>query len=916
MIRGEVGLLAVLCALLFAVPSWGTGMAEVKLLDLNDRDVVVLSVDGQALTSDLVVCKAHPKRLEALYKYDGPLPAVIQSAGDLVTQVSIEPRDEGFMLTLALADSVTVDSDSIYREAVVKDGVTALEVFAAQSSRAPFALAWLDPAQPVQPAATTVAASLPAAAPAKPASIDFDEAASTLTINGVSEGSYEIIKQQFPPRVDVVLRGTAEPQLLGLVHKDLNGPVTFVEVIDAKTATGQVVRTTLASDMGLVNQSLQGDSLVLSFGKQAAPLLESPKPQALPATQSKPQTFAPVQQQQPQPLSSTPLDSALSSAAGGFAPAQLAGPTGLGGVAQDVPSVEQILTMARADAMRYGKDAAAKNDQYGTYELPGFEGEDEMLSDVRVNLNAAGGFSLYQFLMFLSSISGISIIIDPYWLSEPFGGNGRPPQDPGFLPGDQGGAGFRPGNVFDPQLGATGSVRGNFDNVPFDEALDIVLSTHQLYKVVRRNENDPYGKPIILITSKERLEQELAGQNEIDLYQLHYADPDQIWDILYQLNLLPSVTVGWYVYEGGNGNNGGGNNGGGGGGNNGGGNRGGNRNSANVSSDVALASTVRDSIFSPLSTETPLQAGPGSGGGGTGGGGGGGNNGGGGGGNNGGGNGGNGGNGNQLYTAKSGLVVMRGTRQTLDTVQSLIAKIDKPPKQVALKVKVYQVSSDPEMVYGLLSATAQKDRITADYELGSLAVNILPKGGVLLDENYSAAFDFLQTNREAELITETEVAVIDGFQADISNSRTRGQLSGTLVVTADGQVINQPAFNPITVGMDLNFTPQVDDRGRITMNLDVSLSNFDGAEQRASANGQEVTFQPTVSTDLTTTLRMVDGQTAMIGGLTTSEDSTSFEGFPFFSDLPIIGKFLGHTRKYRNSSHIFITIQANIIDDK
>ncbi|MBN1966080.1 MAG: hypothetical protein JW910_15630, partial [Anaerolineae bacterium] len=505
-------------------------MAEVKLLDLNDRDVVVLSVDGQALTSDLVVCKAHPKRLEALYKYDGPLPAVTHSAGDLVTQVSIEPRNEGFMLTLALADGVTVDSDSIYREAVVKDGVTALEVFAAESSRAPFALAWLEPAQPATPAATTVAASLPAAAPAKSASVVFDEAASTLTINGVSEGSYEIIKQQFPPRVDVVLRGAADPQLLGLVHKDLNGPVSYVEVVDAKTTTGQVVRATLSSDMGLVNETLQGDKLVLSFGKQAASLMDAPKPQALPATQPKPQSFAPAQQPA-QPLSSTPLNSALSSAAGGFTPAQISGPTGLGGVAQDVPSVEQILTMARADAMRYGKDAAGMNDQYGTYELPGFEGEDEMLSDVRVNLNAAGGFSLYQFLMFLSSISGISIIIDPYWLSEPFGGNGRPPQDPGYLPGDQGGAGFRPGNVFDPQLGASGSVRGNFDNVPFDEALDIVLSTHQLKKVVRRNENDPYGKPIILITSKERLEQELAGQNEIDLYQLHYADPDQIYDI-------------------------------------------------------------------------------------------------------------------------------------------------------------------------------------------------------------------------------------------------------------------------------------------------------------------------------------------------------------------------------------------------
>jgi hypothetical protein len=918
MIRGVVGLLAVLCTLLFAIPGWGTGKAEVKLLDLNDRDVVVLSVDGQALTSELVVHKLHPSRLEAFYKYDGPLPVVTQTTGDLVKQVSIEPRGEGFMMTLALADSVPVESESIYREAVVEDGVTALEVFAQDSSRAPFALDWLDPASAPAAATPVATSAVPAATPAGSARVSFDAKASTLTIAGVSEGSYEITKQQFPPRVDVLLHGAADPGLLGLVHKDLNGPVTFVEVVDAKATQGQTVRATLAADMGLVNQTMQDGKLVLTFGKQTAPLMDAPKAQPLPATQSESKPFAPALQPKAQPLSSTPLDSALGAAAGGFAPQQMAGPTGLGGEQQDVPSVEQVLTMAREDAMRYGKDASKRNDQFGTYEIKPMEGTEGQLSDVRVNLSAAGGYSLYQFLMFLSSISGISIIIDPYWLDEPFGTVSRAPKDPGFLPSDGGGPGFRPSNIFDPQLNATGTVRGNFDNVPFDQALDLVLSTHMLEKVVYRDDKDPYGKPIILITSKERKEQELKGQNQIDLYQLHYADPSQIWEILYQLNLLPSVTVGWYVYQGDGGNNSGGGNGGGGnGGGNGGGGR---RNSASVGNEVTVASTVRDNIFSPLETETPLQgvgggSSGGSSGGGGGRGGGGGGNGGGGGRGGGGGNGGNGSD-NMLYTAKTGLVVMRGTRETLDTVQSLIAKIDKPPKQVAMKVKVYQVSSDPELVYGLLRATAQDDRITSNYELGSLNVNVLPKGGVLLDENYSAAFEFLQTQRDAELITETEVAVIDGYEADISNTRTRGQLSGTLVITPDGQVINQPQFNSVSVGMDLTFTPQIDDRGRITMDLDVSLSNFDGAEQTASANGQQVTFQPTVQTDLTTTLRMVDGQTAMIGGLTTSEDSTTFNGIPFVSKLPIIGQFFGRTQKVRNSSHIFITIQANIIDDK
>jgi len=61
---------------------------------------------------------------------------------------------------------------------------------------------------------------------------------------------------------------------------------------------------------------------------------------------------------------------------------------------------------------------------------------------------------------------------------------------------------------------------------------------------------------------------------------------------------------------------------------------------------------------------------------------------------------------------------------------------------------------------------------------------------------------------------------------------------------------------------------------------------------------------------------MIDGQAALIGGLTNSEDSTSFEGIPFLSKLPIIGQFFGRTEEIKTSNHFFVVIQANIIDDK
>jgi hypothetical protein len=102
-----------------------------------------------------------------------------------------------------------------------------------------------------------------------------------------------------------------------------------------------------------------------------------------------------------------------------------------------------------------------------------------------------------------------------------------------------------------------------------------VLSIHGLVKVVYRNPSDPYAKPVVMVTSKERVEEELQGTNSVGLNQFHYADPQQVHDILGNVGELPSTTQGWYMYQGTNGNGGGGGRGNGGGGGQGGGGGGG-----------------------------------------------------------------------------------------------------------------------------------------------------------------------------------------------------------------------------------------------------------------------------------------------------------------------------------------------------
>ncbi|MEZ5337751.1 MAG: hypothetical protein R3F46_05755 [bacterium] len=150
------------------------------------------------------------------------------------------------------------------------------------------------------------------------------------------------------------------------------------------------------------------------------------------------------------------------------------------------PNVPQVLASFSFDPEKFRKrtlmgvrrersdEEIARDSQYGDYDLPGFP--DTEYSDARVTLKVVNG-DFREILWYMSEIGNVSIMLDPYWGDEPTGSK-RPPGggvDPGTDPGD----GFTPGLI----RNGVGQLTLNFDNVPFSEALDLILMSVGLVKV-------------------------------------------------------------------------------------------------------------------------------------------------------------------------------------------------------------------------------------------------------------------------------------------------------------------------------------------------------------------------------------------------------------------------------------------------
>jgi len=125
----------------------------------------------------------------------------------------------------------------------------------------------------------------------------------------------------------------------------------------------------------------------------------------------------------------------------------------------------------------------------GKYRLPPFDTKYKY-SDILVSLNLQGA-DFREVLMFMSEISGLTIMLDPYWDDDPTGGRRRPggpgsaelppPPESTTLPGEFRGAGVFQATI--PREGI-GSLTMNLVNVPFDLALDLILTSVNLKKIV------------------------------------------------------------------------------------------------------------------------------------------------------------------------------------------------------------------------------------------------------------------------------------------------------------------------------------------------------------------------------------------------------------------------------------------------
>ena len=248
---------------------------------------------------------------------------------------------------------------------------------------------------------------------------------------------------------------------------------------------------------------------------------------------------------------------------------------------------------------------------------------------------------------------------------------------------------------------------------------------------------------------------------------------------------------------------------------------------------------------------------------------------------------------------RTNTLIVTGTAEELALVEGLIPRLDQAVPQVNLRVRIQEVQSNLTRSLGLKWNTIAGGNVVASILDSGLSL-IFDSTRSLAALNIVATLDALQRQGLSRALRDVNQTVLNNQTARLQSGET------FLIRRVVGDRVERVPFD---IGIIVEVTPQITADGQILLNIKAEVS---GNVQRNPVDGDVDRFTKQV---VTTTLRVRDGQTVVLGGLTSQENNQSVQGVPLLMDIPLIGELFKQRTGETTDRELLVVITADILKE-
>jgi type IV pilus assembly protein PilQ len=244
----------------------------------------------------------------------------------------------------------------------------------------------------------------------------------------------------------------------------------------------------------------------------------------------------------------------------------------------------------------------------------------------------------------------------------------------------------------------------------------------------------------------------------------------------------------------------------------------------------------------------------------------------------------------------------------LDQAESMIRSLDTRTPQVEIVARLVDVdvsaTRDLGIKWGLHNVDIMDAGVSEHFDVNAADVTgpagVVRVGTVKPFGSVEATLQALESKNKANIISNPRITTVNNREASV----VVGKQIPLIVQDFAGNAVTQMT----TIGIKLSVTPHINVGNKITMDVHPEVSDL---AAQATVQGGII-----INTTMADTRVMVnDGETAVIGGLIRSNETTTKRGIPILMDIPLVGMLFRSSSTTQAKRELLIFVTPKILGE-
>jgi MSHA type pilus biogenesis protein MshL len=282
-----------------------------------------------------------------------------------------------------------------------------------------------------------------------------------------------------------------------------------------------------------------------------------------------------------------------------------------------------------------------------------------------------------------------------------------------------------------------------------------------------------------------------------------------------------------------------------------------------------------------------------------------------------------------IVNRMTGTIMVTATKKELKRARDYIANIKKIlSRQVLIEARIVEVQMSEGLKYGIDWTAVGEWLGTGTNTLGTkLFTNVVGAAdprfefNITENDNLTLVLKALQQQGDVKILSNPRLNIMNGQTSMLSVGRSTSFISKveTTTTIADGAApltTFSVETDSILSGLIFGLVPYVNSEGEITMNITPIVTNLIDLEAKTvgSADNSTEIKLPTVDLrEMSTTVKLLNGQMIIIGGLIDKKEVLNEDKVPIMGDIPYIGKAFRRVEKTYENKELVVMLIPRIV---